>query len=141
MKKLIAAAALLTLVAAPAIAADMPVATKAPPRVMPVAVYSWTGCYIGIEGGGAWGRSRHISGDVGTAGGLVTDEFARVCRADGSIIPGLYATGNSTASVFGRCYPGAGASIAASFIFGYIAAIHASRSSQGQSPVPQEHAG
>ena len=57
-------------------------------------------------------------GDVGTAGGLVTDEFARVCRADGSVIAGLYATGNSTASVFGRCYPGAGASIAASFIFG-----------------------
>jgi 3-oxosteroid 1-dehydrogenase len=64
-------------------------------------------------------------GDVGTAGGLVTDEFARVLRADGSIIDGLYATGNTTASVFGRCYPGAGSSIAASFIFGYIAARHA----------------
>jgi 3-oxosteroid 1-dehydrogenase len=79
-------------------------------------------------------------GDVGTAGGLVTDEFARVCRADGSVIAGLYATGNSTASVFGRCYPGAGASIAASFIFGYIAAAHASASSQMQGPISQEHA-
>ena len=79
-------------------------------------------------------------GDVGTAGGLVTDEFARVCRADGSVIAGLYATGNSTASVFGRCYPGAGASIAASFIFGYIAAAHASASSQMRNPVPREHA-
>ena len=79
-------------------------------------------------------------GDVGTAGGLVTDEFARVCRADGSVIAGLYATGNSTASVFGRCYPGAGASIAASFIFGYIAAAHASASSELQRTVPQEHA-
>jgi outer membrane immunogenic protein len=29
---------------------------KAPP---PVAVFSWTGCYVGIEGGGAWGRSKH----------------------------------------------------------------------------------
>jgi outer membrane immunogenic protein len=37
-----------------AIAADMPL--KAPP---PVAVFSWTGCYVGIEGGGAWGRSKH----------------------------------------------------------------------------------
>ncbi len=63
--------------------------------------------------------------DVGTAGGLVTDEFGRVCRGDGSLIDGLYATGNATASVFGRCYPAAGASIAASFIFGYRAAIHA----------------
>jgi 3-oxosteroid 1-dehydrogenase len=65
-------------------------------------------------------------GDVGTAGGLVTDEHARVCRDDGSVIDGLYATGNSTASVFGRCYPGAGASIAASFVFAYLAARHAS---------------
>jgi len=64
-------------------------------------------------------------GDVGTAGGLVTDEFARVQRKDGSIIPGLYATGNSTATVVGRSYPGAGASIAAAAVFGYIAAKHA----------------
>lgn len=61
-------------------------------------------------------------GDVGTFGGLMTDEHAHVLREDGAPIPGLYATGNSTASVMGRCYPGAGASIAASFIFGYIAA-------------------
>jgi 3-oxosteroid 1-dehydrogenase len=62
--------------------------------------------------------------DVGTAGGIVTDEYARVLKVDGTIIPGLYATGNSTASVLGRVYPGAGASIAASFIFGFIAAYH-----------------
>ena len=64
-------------------------------------------------------------GDVGTAGGLVTDEFARVLCSDGSVIPGLYATGNSTASVMGRCYPAAGASIGATFVFGYLAALHA----------------
>lgn len=64
-------------------------------------------------------------GDVGTAGGVVTDEYARVLKDDGSVIPGLYATGNSTASVFGRCYPAAGASIGASFTFGFVAAHHA----------------
>ena len=63
-------------------------------------------------------------GDVGTAGGLVTDEFARVLHEDGSAIEGLYATGNITASVMGRTYPGAGASIGASFVFGFIAAHH-----------------
>lgn len=77
-------------------------------------------------------------GDVGTAGGLVTDEFARVVRGDGSIIEGLYATGNSTASVVGRCYPGAGASIGASFVFGYIAARHAARAAR--KPVVEEAA-
>lgn len=61
-------------------------------------------------------------GDVGTSGGILTDERARVLRTDGSVIPGLYATGNSTASVMGRCYPAAGASIGASFVFAWIAA-------------------
>jgi succinate dehydrogenase/fumarate reductase flavoprotein subunit len=40
------------------------------------------------------------------------------------------ATGNCTASVMGRCYPAAGASIGASFVFGYIAARHAAQQSQ-----------
>jgi 3-oxosteroid 1-dehydrogenase len=70
-------------------------------------------------------------GDVGTAGGLVTDEHGRVLRSDGSVIEGLYATGNSTASVMGRCYPGAGASIGASFVFGYRAAQHAAKAAAG----------
>ena len=34
-------------------------------------------------------------------------------------------SGNTTASVMGRSYPGAGASIAASFVFAFIAAHHA----------------
>jgi 3-oxosteroid 1-dehydrogenase len=66
-----------------------------------------------------------VPSDVGTAGGLVTDAWARVLRGDGSPIAGLYATGNTTASVMGRSYPGAGASIAASFTFAWIAAYHA----------------
>jgi 3-oxosteroid 1-dehydrogenase len=64
-------------------------------------------------------------GDVGTCGGLLTDEHARVLRSDGSPIEGLYATGNATASVMGRCYPGAGASIGNSFVWGFVAARHA----------------
>jgi 3-oxosteroid 1-dehydrogenase len=64
-------------------------------------------------------------GDVGTYGGVVTDEHARVLREDGSVIPGLYATGVSTASVMGRVYPGAGSSVGPSFVWGYVAAKHA----------------
>jgi len=66
-----------------------------------------------------------LPGDVGTYGGVVTDEQARVLRADGSVIPGLYATGVSTASVMGRVYPGAGSSVGPSFVWGYVAAKRA----------------
>jgi 3-oxosteroid 1-dehydrogenase len=64
-------------------------------------------------------------GDVGTSGGLLCDEHSRVLDVDGRPIPGLYATGNSTASVMGRKYLGAGASIGASAVFAYVAAEHA----------------
>jgi 3-oxosteroid 1-dehydrogenase len=64
-------------------------------------------------------------GDVGTYGGVITDVDARVLREDGSVLPGLYATGISTASVMGRAYPGAGASVGPSFVWGYVAATHA----------------
>jgi 3-oxosteroid 1-dehydrogenase len=64
-------------------------------------------------------------GDVGTTGGVVTDEHARVLDQRGEPIGGLYATGNMSATVAGRTYPGAGASIANTTVFGYIAARHA----------------
>lgn len=68
---------------------------------------------------------RFYPGDVGTYGGVITDTEARVLREDGTVIPGLYATGISTASVMGRAYPGAGCSVGPSFVWGYIAARHA----------------
>jgi 3-oxosteroid 1-dehydrogenase len=66
-----------------------------------------------------------VPGDVSTFGGVVTDAQARVVRADGTVIDGLYATGVSTASAMGRVYPGAGASIGPSMLFGWLAARHA----------------
>ena len=68
-----------------------------------------------------------ILGDLGTSGGLRTDEFARVLRDDDSVIAGLYATGNVTAAVMGRSYAGAGATIGPAMTFGYIAAKHLAR--------------
>jgi 3-oxosteroid 1-dehydrogenase len=65
-----------------------------------------------------------ILGDLGTSGGLRTDEFARVLREDDSVIDGLYATGNATAAVMGRSYAGAGATIGPAMTFGYVAARH-----------------
>jgi 3-oxosteroid 1-dehydrogenase len=66
-----------------------------------------------------------VPGDVSTFGGVVCDQSARVLRQDGSPIPGLYATGACSASVMGRAYAGAGASIGPSFTWGYVAAKHA----------------
>ena len=64
-------------------------------------------------------------GDLGTKGGLVTDEHARVLRPGGEAIPGLYASGNTTASVMGHYYPGPGATIGAAMTFAYLAALDA----------------
>lgn len=61
-------------------------------------------------------------GDIGTKGGLATDEAARVLDPDGTIIPGLYAIGNSAASVMGGAYPGAGSTLGPAMTFGYLAA-------------------
>lgn len=63
-------------------------------------------------------------GDLGTKGGLVTDEHGRVLREDGSAIEGFYASGNTTASVMGRRYPGPGATIAPALTFSWLAMRH-----------------
>ncbi|MEO3759519.1 FAD-binding protein [Mycobacterium sp. B14F4] len=69
--------------------------------------------------------TRVFPADVGTCGGLITDEHARVLDEHDRVIDGLYATGNITATVMGRNYLGAGGSIANTMIFGYVAARHA----------------
>jgi 3-oxosteroid 1-dehydrogenase len=63
--------------------------------------------------------------DVGTCGGVITNEHAQVLDEHDRVIDGLYATGNITATVMGRTYLGAGGSIANTMVFGYVAARHA----------------
>jgi 3-oxosteroid 1-dehydrogenase len=72
-------------------------------------------------------------GDLGTKGGLVTDEHARVLKEDGTVIDGLYAVGNCSASVMGNTYPGPGSTIGPAMTFGYIAALHAAGQKVGKS--------
>ncbi len=69
-------------------------------------------------------------GDIGTKGGLMTDQYARVIKENKSIIDGLYAIGNSAASVMGHSYPGAGSTLGPSFTFGYIAALQMAKKTQ-----------
>jgi succinate dehydrogenase/fumarate reductase flavoprotein subunit len=63
-------------------------------------------------------------GTVGTAGGLRIDPDGRVKTMDGGVIPGLYAAGNTTASVFGPAYPGGGGTLGLAMTFGYLAGLN-----------------
>src|ERR1044072_1943736 len=75
MKKfLLSVVALTTLTGAQAMAADIPMKAVRPMAAAPAA-YSWTGCFIGAAGGGTWGRSRHISGDIATRGVNITNDY------------------------------------------------------------------
>lgn len=78
-----------------------------------------------------------VPGDLGTKGGVLTDADARVLDTSGRPIAGLYAAGNTTASVMGRTYPGPGSTIAPAVVFGYRAARHAAtRRTAGSAPAP-----
>jgi 3-oxosteroid 1-dehydrogenase len=72
---------------------------------------------------------RIVPGDLGTKGGLRVDERSRVLRGDGSVIPGLYAAGNVSASVMGRTYAGAGATIGPAMTGGYVAVLDLAKAS------------
>jgi len=71
-------------------------------------------------------------------GGLVTDEWARVLRTDGSIIDGLYAVVQH-----GLCHgpqlPGAGATIGPAMTFGYLAALHVAQTHSSGTSEPENY--
>src|SRR5471030_2864744 len=76
----VCAGLLAAMMAMPSFAADLPRPVyKAPPRVNPVYVapFTWTGFYVGINGGYGWGKTNWTfagigsSGDFNTTGGLV----------------------------------------------------------------------
>lgn len=64
-------------------------------------------------------------GEMGTAGGLVTDSNARVLRENGSAIEGLYACGNTAAALL-PSYPGPGSTLGPAMVFGFLAGKHIS---------------
>ena len=70
--------------------------------------------------------AKMVPGDLGTKGGIRTDVHGRALRDDGSIIEGLYASGNVSSPVMGHTYPGPGGTIGPAMAFGYLAALHIS---------------
>jgi len=85
MKKLLCAGIALAALVAPAMAADMKV--KAPILKAPVAPeFNWSGCYLGGNAGGKWGRFReHDSAEAFTfLGTPFSADFATPEDANGS---------------------------------------------------------
>ena len=64
---------------------------------------------------------RMLAGDIGTKGGLVTNDVGRVLGPEGEAIKGLYAVGNNAATVMGPGYAGSGATLGPCVTFGYLA--------------------
>jgi outer membrane immunogenic protein len=87
MKKILLGAAVAMLGIAPALAADMaPRYTKAP-MAAPIAVYNWTGFYVGINGGG--GSARKCWDVTNNGGALVNPALAEGCHdATGGTVGG-----------------------------------------------------
>jgi outer membrane immunogenic protein len=76
MKKLLlAGVAIIALGVASASAADIPRRQMPAPVYVPPPLYNWTGFYVGINGGGGWGRSDFSApfptGSFDVSGGLV----------------------------------------------------------------------
>lgn len=91
MKKMIFAASTAVFfgTASLAFAADMPVKAPPPAPVAPV----WSGFYVGLNGGGAWGRT---STDLATTNGTVPFGFF-----DTANIPGVNAAGSNRINTSG----------------------------------------
>ncbi|MCL9758714.1 FAD-dependent oxidoreductase [Frankia sp. AiPa1] len=75
--------------------------------------------------GPTYGAIQQWPGTLGTSGGPQIDADARVLGTEVPIIDGLYAAGNTAASVLGGTYPGGGSCIGPSMVMGYRAGRHA----------------
>lgn len=81
---------------------------------------------------------RIFPADLGTAIGLRTDIHARVLRADGSPVAGLYACGNDMGSIMNGNYPGPGITLGPALTFGYVAARHLAKNESPQRMMQRE---
>ncbi|MBB3665615.1 succinate dehydrogenase/fumarate reductase flavoprotein subunit [Prauserella sediminis] len=74
--------------------------------------------------GPRFGAIQQWPGTIGTNGGLRIDADARVLGNRVPVVDGLYAAGNTAASVLGGVYPGGGSCIGPSVAMGYRAGRH-----------------
>ncbi|MET4165454.1 MULTISPECIES: FAD-dependent oxidoreductase [Gordonia] len=78
-------------------------------------------CLVALDGS-RFHAVRMVLGDLGTKGGAVITGDGAVLRSDGNgVVPGLYAAGNSTASISGEVYPGPGTPLGSGMVMAYRA--------------------
>src|SRR5262245_1014523 len=82
MKKLLGGLAISALLVVPALAADLPARMPVKAPVPVVAAYSWTGCYLGVQGGWQWGRD-HTRETITAMGAF--NNFDRHWDSDGFV--------------------------------------------------------
>jgi outer membrane immunogenic protein len=87
MKRALVLSALLVVAAVPAMAADLPV--KAPPPVM-APLPTWTGFYLGLNGGYSWGRSSRELNFVTAAGAPIIPPGGVVTTGGTELEGGLF---------------------------------------------------
>ena len=58
-----------------AFAADMAVRPYSAAPMAPPVLFSWTGCYVGVEGGGNWGKSQQIARSGANPYSSITGNF------------------------------------------------------------------
>ena len=73
MKRILFAAALALAAGGEAFAADLPLVIALPYIPPPVPVFSWTGIYIGVNGGYGFGQSNWTDAVNGSTGNFSTD--------------------------------------------------------------------
>lgn len=74
--------------------------------------------------GGPFAAIQQWPGTIGTSGGPRIDKNAQVLGNYTPLIDGLYAAGNTSASVLGGTYPGGGSCVGPSMVTGYWAGRH-----------------
>lgn len=62
--------------------------------------------------------------DLACSAGIVADEFGRVTRQTGEVIPGLFACGNDVTSIFRGTYPGPGTTLGPAITFAWRIVQH-----------------
>jgi outer membrane immunogenic protein len=85
----------------PALAADLSTPLYKVPPVGPPP-FSWTGCYVGVEGGGAWGQSQHVAATApnpATVGLPITLRFNLAGALAGGTVGCNYQVGNVVLAV------------------------------------------